>query len=172
MRDLRAGAGTLTAEQKAKSWNAVSSALDAEPRRTRRRKLRLIAAGVTGAAVLTATAAIVASRPVTDFSVVECRSYTADGTSLMGTEVSNATRTGEPGSITDAVAACADFWRTGLLIEGVPGIHPAENWDGQLDGQLPVPPLVGCTRDDGAAAVVVGDTPEACANAGYVPSNR
>ncbi|GAB3467032.1 hypothetical protein [Actinophytocola sediminis] len=172
MRELLDGAGTLTAAQRARSWATIDAAIAEEPRRRRRGRLRLVAAGVAGAAVLGATAAIVASRPVTDLSMVECRSYAADGTSLAGTEVSNASPAGSdvPATIQDAVGACAGFWRSGLLVRDVAGIHPPADWDGQLTGRLPVPPLVGCTRDDGAAVVVVGDTPQACHDAGYTPT--
>lgn len=172
MRELLEGAGTLTPEQRARSWQTVHTGITAPPRRTRRKRLVFLAAGVTAAAVLSGTAAIVlASRPVTDRTIAECRSYSEDGTSLPGTDVSNATRNGEPGSIEDAVGMCADFWRAGLLRRDVPGIEPPENWDGQLDGPFPVPPLTACTREDGAAVVVVGDDPQACRAAGYAPSD-
>lgn len=172
MRELLEGAGTLTGEQKARSWEAVRSGIDTAPNRTRRRRIVLLAAGVTAAAVLggTAAAIVVASRPVTDRTIAECRSYRADGTSLRGTEVSNATRNGEPGSIEDAVSLCAEFWRAGVLRRDVPGIDPPEDWDGRLEGSFPVPPLTGCTREDGAAVVVVGEDPQACRTAGYAPS--
>ena len=176
MRELLEGAAPLTTEQKARSWQAVRAGIDAEPRRVRRRRITLVAAGVTAFAVVGATAAaiVVAARPVTDRSIAECRSYTADGTSIRGTEVSNATRAGEPGpaSIADAVGACAEFWRAGLLRRDLAGIHVPENFDGRLDGSRPVPPLIGCTRDDGAAVIVVGDNPQACRSAGYAPSRR
>jgi hypothetical protein len=170
MRELLEGGGTLTDEQKIRSWNAIRLAIRKEPRR-RRRRITLIAIGVATAATVGATAAIVASQPVTDRSIAECRSYTSDGASILGTEMGIATTTGEPGTIEDAVSMCADLWRSGLLRRDHEGIDPPQGWDGELDGSLPVPPLVGCTRDDGAAVVVVGDDPEqACRNAGYVPT--
>jgi len=174
MRELLEGAGDLSAEEKARSWDTVRTAIDAAPRRDRRRRTRLVAIGVAGAAVLGATAAaiVVASRPVTEFGSVECRSYATNGTSLIGTEVSNATRSGEPGTITDAVGMCADFWRAGVLRRDVAGIDPPENWDGQLGGSAPVPPLTGCTREDGVAVVVVGEDGEACRAAGYAPTGE
>ena len=135
-----------------------------------------MAAGLTAFAVVGATAAtiVIASRPVTDRSIAECRSYTADGTSIRGTEVSNATRAGEPGSgsIADAVGACAEFWRAGILRRDLAGIDVPENFDGRLDGSRPVPPLIGCTRDDGVAVIVVGENPQACRSAGYAPSEH
>jgi hypothetical protein len=172
MRELLEGAATLTSDQKARSWQAVRTAIDAEPRRIRRRRTKFVAIGLTAAAVAGATAAaiVVAARPVTDYSIAECRSYSSDGTSIRGTEVSNATRSGEPGSITDAVSVCAEFWRAGLLRRDLAGVDIPKNFDGRLDGSRPVPPLIGCTRDDGAAVVVVGDSPQACQSAGYAPS--
>jgi hypothetical protein len=176
MRELLEGAETLTSEQKARSWQAVRAAIDAEPRRVRRRRITLVAVGLTTVAVAGATAAaiVVASRPVTDHHIAECRSYSSDGTSIRGTEVSNATRAGEPGpgSIADAVGACAEFWRAGILRRDLAGIDIPENFDGRLDGSRPVPPLIGCTRDDGAAVVVVGDGPQACRSAGYAPTRN
>jgi hypothetical protein len=173
MHELFDGAGTLTDEQKTLSWNAVSSAIGKEPRRRSRRRIVMIAIGLAGAAAVGATAAITigAFQPVTDRSIAECRSYTSDGTSIYGTDVSTLSPSGGFGTIEDAVSACADFWREGLLRRDVEGVDIPENFDGKLDGSLPVPPLVGCTRDDGAAVVVVGDdAQQACRNAGYAPS--
>ena len=176
MRELLDGAATLTTEQKARSWKAVRAAIDHEPRRVRRRRIKLVAVSVTAVAVVGATAAaiVAAAMPVTDHRIAECRSYTAEGTSIRGTEVSNATAVGEPGpgTITDAVSACAEFWRAGILRRDLAGIYIPENFDGRLDGSRPVPPLIGCTRDDGAAVVVVGDNPQACLSAGYTPSRN
>jgi hypothetical protein len=170
MRELLDGAGTLTDEQKAMSWNVIRVGIHRAPRR-RRRRIIIVAVGLAGAAAVGSAAAIVASRPVTDRSIAECRSYTSDGTSIYGTETSIATSTGEPGTIEDAVSMCADFWRSGLLRRDFEGTDIPENFDGKLDGSLPVPPLVGCTRDDGAAVVVVGDDPQhACPAAGFDPS--
>jgi hypothetical protein len=174
MRELLDGAATLTTEQKNRSWETVRAAIDAEPRRARRRRIKLVAVSLTGAAVVGATAAtiVIASRPVTDRTIAECRSYTADGTSIHGTETSIATNTGKPGTITDAVRDCADLWRSGILRRDLSGLHIPKNFDGKLDGSLPVPPLVGCTRDDGAAVVVVGEGPQACQSAGYAPTGN
>lgn len=132
------------------------------PRRPRR---PLLVVG-TGVAVAIGTSAgayayVQHSVPVTDKTSARC--YTADNTSGGGyVTIGEPPGGGGKGPIDDALAACAAFWRQGIVRPGATAPVPP----GPANKAYPVPPLVACVMPDGTAAVFPGQ-PGTCAALGF-----
>lgn len=102
------------------------------PRRFVRRRVVVGAAALTAAAV---GAAWIVTRPATNPLEAACYAQPAPQGEVAGVA---------PGG-SGPLEACAEVWRTGAFA-----------------GRGPVPPLVGCVADSGAAAVFPSDSPEIC----------
>jgi hypothetical protein len=123
-------------------------------RRQTRRPLLIV--GTTAAIAIGTSAGAYAyvqhSAPVTGKSQAYC--YTVD--TLAGGYFTTIAA-GPPGSskttqVADALSACGDFWRQGILRAGDRNPVPP----GHANGIHPVPPLVACVLPDGTAAVFPG----------------
>lgn len=138
-----------------------------EPTRSaERRRTRWLAGGlVAGTAIYVAGAAVVLdSGPATNQSVVRCHSTLepSDGDSFAGSTVARLASPGGPVPIEDALAACEDLWRQGVLIEG------ARNAQAPSGRSHSVPRLVGCVGRDGVAEIFPVSTEDGtwCASIG------
>jgi hypothetical protein len=123
------------------------------------RKRRTITGGFVVALIVTTgggTAAAYAylhPRAVTDKGSARCYSEFVNvrGSNFPGTTIAQATSTGSPGSVQDALDTCAALWQVGLLRLGSPSVIPPK-----AGASYPVPALVGCTLSNGVAAVFPG----------------
>lgn len=136
--------------------------------RPRPNRLRVpVAAGLGAAVVLaggSAVAYVVTQRPVTDTSVVHCfarAELTRDG-EFAGVSVAATRVGGGPVPIHEAVGACAQAWRDGLLDPTAPVGASLPDPDPHRRSTVPSR-LTVCVMADGSAAVVPGG-PASCAD--------
>ena len=121
-----------------------------------RRGRRVAVAGAAfGVAVLLAAASTAAYRawaPATDTSFAQC--FSAASLDSLGTTVTTASTSADPGpQAVDALEGCSTVWRAGLMTLGQPGLVDRAT----LATDAPVPDLVACRLDSGAAGVFPGD---------------
>ncbi|MGI8696176.1 MAG: hypothetical protein ACR2JQ_05935 [Mycobacteriales bacterium] len=158
---------------RARCLHLINSIHQDERRRRRRRRTLGTAATLITAAATTGGVAVaqhvLKPAPVTDKSVAHCYSAPtrASGTgSYPGTDIGIAPANGDgPVPIQNAVAACSLPWRDGILRVGAARPHIP---DGKVH---PVPHLIGCTLEDGTAAVFPGDA-GTCERLGLPPIAR
>jgi hypothetical protein len=146
----------------------IELAVAADARRPSRARVP-VAVGLGATVALaggTAAAIVLTQEPVRDTGLVHCfarAELDSDG-SYPGTAIAAGTPRDEPVSVTDAVGACAQVWRTGILDPSAEIGAPLPDPD--QAGRAPVPAeLSVCVMPDGAAAVVPG-SPAACAELG------
>lgn len=130
------------------------------------RKAKMAGVGVVAAVVLGSGAGFaysqISSAPVTDHTQARCYTTTAagvNGDDFPGTTVAVA----DGSSVSDALTACADLWRQGVLRAGGSNAQAPDP-----DGTFPVPQLTACVLDNGQAAIVPG-TAGTCHSLGLVP---
>lgn len=125
-----------------------------------------VAAGVGAAVVLaggSAAAYVLTQRPVTETSLVHCFSraeLTADG-EFPGVSVAAAHPDDRAVAMDEAIDACTQVWRDGLLDPAAPIGASLPDPD-QRRNSRPPSPLTVCVMSDGSAAVIPGG-PNVCA---------
>lgn len=148
---------------------AMLSAIAAQPAHPAR-KAAIVGGTVVIAGALAAGGVLASgSGEPSNRGLVQCHTtlVAGEGDEFDGTTVARAqgARTGDPGSgpvsIDDAIAACADLYRQGVLTVGSTN---AQGPDPASAGR--VPPLVGCVTRDGVAAVFPSDSGALCSSLG------
>lgn len=120
----------------------------------------LVVAGAGGAAAYITAQSAPPSDSVYCYSTPEAGA----GHDFPGTTVTVAGINGAFVVVTDAVDACAQTWRDGVLVEGSRSVGS----DAQPMGHHAVPELTACVRTDDAVAVMPGG-PGVCREVGMTP---
>jgi hypothetical protein len=128
---------------------------------SRRSRLRLpVAVGVGAAVTLaggTAAAYVITQRPVTEQGMVHClaRAELAASGTYPGSAVMVSAPDGDEVAVDDALGACEQLWRDGVLdpdaATGTPAAGPRPGRNAGVPSQLSV-----CVMPDGTAAVLPG----------------
>lgn len=143
---------------------AFVDAIEQQPRRSRRRAVLVVVAGVVvlGSAG-TAVAVQLTSTEVVDRSAARCYTSASKnfGDDFPGTTIATAsTSSASSAGVADALSTCSDLWAQGYLTLGSARVNTTEPTD-----IPPVPQLAACVLPNGQAGVFPGD-PSTCQSLG------
>lgn len=158
----------MRAERTTAARSQLQRVVSGEEPLTYPKKRRL---GVAGIALVVVVAGVGAStlllhRPVTDSSVVECRTslrpddsgqFAAGATPVVTGHIDAAQSKSQT-----AIQLCKQGWTTGLYNFGVPKPNTTLNYHMVPDATMP--PLTTCVAEDGHAVVIPSANPRDCLN--------
>jgi hypothetical protein len=158
----------LPAARRAAARDQLEQVVAQSAARRPRKRLTLVAAGITALVLTTGAAAFVVAghQQVTNKAMARCYT-TADASGSNFTTVTELVPGSGTGEVTDAVSTCAALFRQGFLRVGGAGINRFA--DGKPDHRVPM--LVECVMSDGTAAVFPGG-PGTCHSLGLPRASR